>query len=248
MEKIKKLFLLMAILIPTIAFTACGDDDKEEPNVPDQTLKVGQTYTIPANGSWVSDNDLIASVGNNTVEGVRVGDVAIRSGEKSFNVIVKPTITLFNDPSLQFGESPSSIKRFMNKYGYEIIDESATNILYGSKQNGAVVGYGYTFENSTLKMSMILAPHSIASAERFADYLNQRFVPVTIEDDYIGLISPDKKVLVVSMVKILSGDIMYVIPYAPNTISTDVRSDNYDTIVKEMINATPGELVKDGMK
>ena len=32
-----------------------------------------------------------------------VGDVAIRSGEKSFNVIVKPTITLFNDPSLQFG-------------------------------------------------------------------------------------------------------------------------------------------------
>ena len=30
----------------------------------------------------------------------------------------------------------------MNKYGYEIIDESATNILYGSKQNGAVVGYG----------------------------------------------------------------------------------------------------------
>ena len=39
MEKIKKLFLLMAILIPTIAFTACGDDDKEEPNVPDQTLR-----------------------------------------------------------------------------------------------------------------------------------------------------------------------------------------------------------------
>lgn len=32
MEKIKKLFLLMAILIPAIAFTACGDDDEPEAN------------------------------------------------------------------------------------------------------------------------------------------------------------------------------------------------------------------------
>ena len=62
MEKIKKLFLLMAILIPAMAFTACGDDDKDEPNVPNQTLNVGQTYTIPTDGTWASDNDIIASV------------------------------------------------------------------------------------------------------------------------------------------------------------------------------------------
>lgn len=244
----KKLFMLLAILIPAIAITACGDDKKDEPNVPDQTLKVGQTYTIPADGSWVSDNDFIASVDDKIVEGVRVGDVAIRNGEKSFNVTVEPTVTLYKDPCLQFGEGPAAIKKFMNKYGYEIIDESATNILYGSKQNGAVVGYGYTFENSILKMTMVLAPYTIASAERFAEYLNQRFVPVTYEDDYIGLISPDKKIIVVSSVKVLSGDIMYVISYAANTESSDVRSDNFDTVYREMINATPGELVKGGMK
>ncbi len=31
MEKIKKLFLLMAILFPAIAFTACSDDEPKEP-------------------------------------------------------------------------------------------------------------------------------------------------------------------------------------------------------------------------
>ncbi len=98
MEKIKKLFLLMAILIPAMAFTACGDDDKDEPNVPNQTLNVGQTYTIPADGTWVSDNDLIASIDGKAVKGVRVGEVAIRNGGQSFNVTVNPTITLLKTP------------------------------------------------------------------------------------------------------------------------------------------------------
>lgn len=47
MEKIKKLFLLMAILIPAIAFTACGDDDKDEPALNDivGTWKLSQVST-----------------------------------------------------------------------------------------------------------------------------------------------------------------------------------------------------------
>lgn len=247
MEKIKRIFLLMAILIPAIAFTACGDDDKDEPNVPNQTLSVGQTYTIPADGTWVSDNDLIASIYGKTVKGVRVGEIAIRNGAQSFKVTVNPTITLYKDPCLQFGGSPSSIKSFMSKYGYEY-EESATNITYASKQNGFVVGYGYTFENSKLTMSMVMAERSIASTERLAEYLSQRFVPVTHDDDYIGMVSPDKKVLVVFMIKSFSGNIMYVTAYAPNTSSAKVRSGNFNTTFEEMINATPGELVKDGLK
>ena len=119
MEKIKKLFMLMAILIPAMAFTACGDDDKDEPNVPNQTLNVGQTYTIPADGTWVSDNDLIASIDGKTVKGVRVGEVSIRNGGQSFNVTVNPTITLFKDPYLNFGANTQSVKNAMS--GFEFV-------------------------------------------------------------------------------------------------------------------------------
>lgn len=47
MEKIKRLFLLMAILIPAIAFTACSDDDKDEPTLNDivGTWKLSQVST-----------------------------------------------------------------------------------------------------------------------------------------------------------------------------------------------------------
>lgn len=47
MEKIKRLFMLMAILIPAIAFTACSDDDKDEPTLNDivGTWKLSQVST-----------------------------------------------------------------------------------------------------------------------------------------------------------------------------------------------------------
>ena len=241
----KKFLLALVLMVPMLAFTGCGNDD--EPNVSNQILNVGQAYTIPADGSWTSDNDLIASVDGKTVKGVRMGEVTIRNGDQSFSVVVNPTITLYPDPCLQFGDSPSSIKNFMNKYGYEF-EESATNITYASLQNGSVVGHGYTFENSKLTMSMILAQRSIASTERMAEYLNQRFVPVTHNDDYIGLVSPDKTILVVFTIRAFSGNIMYVTSYAPYTNSTNSRSDSFDTAFEEIINATPGELVIGGMK
>lgn len=246
MEKIKRLFLLMAILIPAIAFTSCGDDEKDEPNVPNQSLNVGQTYTIPADGTWTSDNDLIASVSGKSVKGIRAGETIVRNGGKSFKVKVNPTITLYKDPCLKFGDNKQSVKNFMKSYGYDF-DESATNLSYASQQNGAVVGYGYTFENSKLTMSMVMAQRSIASTDRMADYLSQRFVPVTNNGDYIGMVSPDKKTLVLFTLKSMSGNIMYVTAYSPNT-SSKGRSSDYEAIFKGLVNATPGKVVPDGTK
>lgn len=236
----------MALIVPMFAFTSCGGGD-DEPSVPNQTLNVGQTYDIPVEGAWTSDNDLIASVDGNTLTGVRVGEVAVRNGGKSFNVTVNPTITLYKDPCLQFGDNPSAIKKFMSSYAFES-EESESSLIYTSRQSGAAVGYGYTFESSKLTLTMVMAQRSIASTERLAEYLSQRFVPVTHNDDYIGMISPDKKILVVFMIKYISGSLMYVTSYAPNTSDANGRSDNYDVIIKEMINATPGELVKSGLR
>lgn len=57
MEKIKKLFLLMAILIPAMAFTACSDDDEPEVKITEaevvgtwnvtQMTEDGETVDVP---------------------------------------------------------------------------------------------------------------------------------------------------------------------------------------------------------
>lgn len=239
----KKFLLALALIVPMFAFTGCGGDD-DEPNVSNQTLNVGQTYTIPSDGTWVSDNDLIATVSGKTVKGVRVGEVAVRNGSQSFNVTVNPTITLFQDPCVQFGATQQVVKDYMS--GYELISEEADNLLF-TKNKSSDVLYGYSFENTKLNMSMVIAVKSVATVELMGEMLAERYVLVTSKDDYIGMVSPDKKMLVVLMIKVQSGKIVYAISYAPASNSKSDVND-LEAAFEEMINATPGELVKDGMK
>lgn len=239
----KKFLLALALIVPMFAFTGCGGDD-DEPNVSNQTLNVGQTYTIPSDGTWVSDNDLIATVSGKTVKGVRVGEVAVRNGSQSFNVTVNPTITLFQDPCVQFGATQQVVKDYMS--GYELISEEADNLIF-TKNKSSDVLYGYSFENTKLNMSMVIAVKSVATVELMGEMLAERYVLVTSKDDYIGMVSPDKKMLVVLMIKVQSGKIVYAISYAPASNSKSDVND-LEAAFEEMINATPGELVKDGMK
>lgn len=233
----------MLLLATLLTFTACGGDE-DDPNVPNQTLKVGQTYTIPTNGTWESDNDLIASVSGKIVKGVRVGEVAIRNGGQSFKVTVNPTITLYQDPCVEFGATQQVVKNYMN--GYELIAEEEGNLVFAKNKSSDIL-YGYNFENSKLNMSMVIAVKSIATAELMGEMLAERYVFVTSNDDYIGMVSPDKKMLVVLMIKIQSGKVVYAISYAPASKSKS-RLDEFEKTFEEMIDATPGELVKGGMR
>ncbi len=239
----KKFLFTLALIVPMLAFTGCGGDD-DEPNVPNQTLSVGQIYIIPTDGTWTSDNDLIASVSGKTVKGVRVGEVAIRNGGQSFNVTVNPTITLFQDPCVQFGATQQVVKNYMS--GYELISEEADNLIFAKNKSSDVL-YGYNFEFSKLNMSMVIAVKSIATAELMGEMLAERYVLVTSKEDYIGMVSPDKKMLVVLMIKVQSGKVVYAISYAPAS-SSKSRANDLEVAFEEIIDATPGELVKGGMK
>lgn len=236
----KKLLFALVLMVPMLAFTGCGGDD-DEPDVPDQILNVGQVYTIPVDGSWSSENDFIASVEGKTVKGVRVGEVTISNGDKSFNVQVNPTITLYKDPFLDFGASKQSVRNYMNwaNEGTEK-DESLT---FGAIVDGSVVGYHYTFENGSLDTTMVMAQSTIASAERFADYLSQRFVAAGEKDGIIMMVTPDKKIAVGVTVKSYSGNIMYITVYIPFT-SSKTRSDIPGSI-KDRINSIQGEILND---
>lgn len=241
MRQMKKILFILTLIVPILAFTGCGGDD-DEPSVPDQTLNVGQTYNIPADGIWDSANDLIATVNGKTVKGVRVGSVVISNGELSFDVTVTPTVTLFKDPCLDFGANAQTVKNAMK--GYEYVGEDDDVITYMDRSNS--VAYGYSFKNSKLSMSMVIAPSSIGSTSRVAEHLAERYVPVTSEDDYIGMVSPDKKVLVIVMVKMQSGNPVYVIAFTESTINTKSSSHEFDSLFKKIDNAIPGVTVKGG--
>ncbi len=209
--EIKKILLFLAMMMSAMALTSCGgddDDSKDEPSVPDQTVKVGQSFTIPVAGNWASDNKLIAEVEGNTVTGNLVGTTYVRDGGSAFQVTVKPTITLFADPCLKFGASKSTVKQFMS--GYDLVDESTSQLIYASQE---VIGYSYDFENGKLTMATVLAEYTTTS--QMANFLAQRYIPVLNEDNYIVMITPDKKVMVLFMISRVSGRMVYLISYAP---------------------------------
>lgn len=231
----------MSVAALALLCSSC-EGDEGGPKVPNQTLNVGQSFTIPIDGVWTSDNDFIASVDGKSVKGIRVGEVTIRNGEQSFEVTVNPTITLFKDPYLNFGSNMQMVKDAMNSFDF--LGEEDGSLVYMDKTNSVL--YGYTFETSKLKMSMVMAPSSIGSATRVGEFLAERYVPVTNQKDYIGMISPDKTMLIIVMVKVQGGKTLYTIAYSPYTGDAS-RSNDIEHIFEEIITKTPGKLVKGGM-
>ena len=57
---------------------------------------------------------------------------------------------------------------------------------------------------------MVIAVKSFASAKVMGEMLAERYVFVTTKDDYTGMVSPDKKMLVVLMIKVQSGKAVYI--------------------------------------
>ena len=209
----KKFLLLLALLVPMIAFTGCGKDDEDEPNVPNQTLNVGQTFTIPVNGEWTSDNKFIASVDGQTLKGVCAGETSIRNGEQSFKVTVQPTLSLYKEPCLQFGSSKNKVKDAMR--GFEEVETDSESLSYYYVDGSNVVMYIYNFENDGLKSTAVFLPTKMFTSSQVVDYLLERYIPVDASDKMALMISPDKTVAVGVTVQRVSGVNMYEIIYIP---------------------------------
>lgn len=246
----KKLLLMLALIVPALSFTGCSDDDKNELNlkVSDITMKVGTVETIQY-APWVSENELIASlVDNSTVIGHRAGETTFRYDKYSFKVTVKPTINIYHDPCLQFGNNADVIRGFMENYGYSPETQSNDELIYVTKQSDLPVGYSYQFNSGLLSMVIVMAPRSIATTQQVSDYLKQRFITVKTGNDYIGLVSPDRKVLVTFSVTNYKGNLMYETIYAPYPEDSKSRSIDYVSEFEQMIKSSPGELVKGALE
>ena len=206
----KKLFLMLAAMLQLVVITSCGsDNDEPSQRVSDQTLNVEATYQIPGNPSgWTSDNEFIASVSDKgLVTAVLMGTTRISNGSSSFNVTVKPTITIYQEPIFDWGKSKSSVKSAMSSYS--INRETDEMVIY--ENVGSAWLYSYSFKGNSLSAFMALIRVSDISQTRLTDYFMQRYVPITYEDSNIYMMTPDRKTDILMTTDYANGTLVYQI-------------------------------------
>lgn len=213
----KKFLLALVLIVPMLAFVGCGGDDDEpqDVSVPDQSLLVDQTYTLPK-GTWVSSDDIIAKVEGNKVVAVRRGEAIIKSGAKSFKVTVTPSNNIIPDPCLQFGAKQNVVSDYMEGIGGFDKPGLSLSMTYVSSKP-YILGYQYMFKNyEGLQSVTIMAFQKEIPELEIAEYLKQRYVPVMEKDGVFGFLSPDKKITVAFTMEVIKGDVTYLIQYTPN--------------------------------
>lgn len=208
---------MLALIVPMLAFTGCGGDDDEpqDISVPDQSLLVGQTYSLPS-GAWTSSNDAIAKVEGSKVVAIRRGEAIIKGNSKSFKVEVSPSNNIIPDPYLQFGGSQSDVADYMaglggfNRPGLSLVQDYV-------RTKPTPLGYQYTFKNGGgLQSVTVMAFQNDYKELEIAEYLKQRFVPVMEQDGVFGFLSPDKKIMVAFTIEVIKGNVTYIMTYKPN--------------------------------
>ncbi len=213
----KKYFSFIAFAIMTalsLTFVSCGSDD--ESNNPNQTMTVGSVYAIPGGSTgWTSDNKFIASVSANGVTAEHVGETYIRNGSKSFKVTVISKYNTFKEPCLQWHADKPTVRNYMRNY--VIQSETDDHILYKGLLKELFTFY--TFKNGKLYGSSVLLSPSVVDAEELSDFLIERYVYVTKNDEdyYIGFVTPDTKSFVIMQITTINSEVVYHVAYGEAT-------------------------------
>lgn len=226
----KKLLYFFAFAALT-GFASCSNDDNKDESMSfdDVTVNYGETYTIP-NGKgldWSTSNNLIATVDGYVVNAVREGQAIISCDKASFAFTVVPTLTLFQAPTLQWDAPISTVKSYMNSYpGVNLYSEDGESLLYQGSLNQTVVMVNYGFENNALTSAGIVINSEKVSAEDMGEYLNQRYVPVSVDDANYTFYyaTPTADMAVAMRLTTVSNTVVYMISYVPMT-QTKAYSD-----------------------
>lgn len=211
----KKFLLALVLMVPMLAFSGCGNDDEpQDVSVSDQSLLVGQTYSLP-NGAWTSSNDAVAKVEKGKVVAIRRGEAIIKGSSKSFKVEISPSNNIIPDPYLQFGGSNNDVADYMASLGG--FDRPGLSLVQSYVSKNPTLGYQYTFKNGEgLQSVTVMAFQKDFKELEIAEYLKQRYVPVMEQDGIFGFLSLDKKIMVAFTIEVIKGNVTYIIVYKPN--------------------------------
>lgn len=219
MKSFKTLFLFLALALTSSSFTSCSDED-DEPKFANVTLNAGETKIIDhaAGIHWTSSNQFVAEMNDNELKALRVGTATLSSTRGHFKVKVNPTSHLYQDPCMQFGASQSTVRSWMKSHIPQAVwkENSKPDLLFYTCTEGAAMIYGYGFDNKKLSRAMLFVNHRYG--DELVTFLTERYIVVTVDEaeGYVGLISPEKDMLVVVIPDVLGGVPIYNVVYAPN--------------------------------
>lgn len=233
--KINNYVLILSSLF-ILPLVSCGsdeskDDDKNNP----QTGTLDKTYISvyvdetsiltysEGDCVWSSDNSLVATVENGVVKGMHVGTTTIHANNATCTVSVKSKRNSFIEPLMLWGASQATIKSKMSSY--TLSKSSSTSLTYVGI--GRVLGWGYTFENDALTLSMMAV--TLLNGLDATDFLLDRYVVVNVneQEKYTVLISPDNTVLVTVLIQTSGLGVGY-------TKYTPTKAFDYGTVQYEM--------------
>ncbi len=209
MKKTKLISLAFFALIGCVA-ASCSKDDDEAIKFKDVTIPAGSTLDMSEgkNLTWTSTNDYIATISDGTIDAKRVGDVTMKSSQGSFKVEVTPKYNYYTEPYLNFGASKESVKQVMKDF--TLVKETDTALVY--EGTGYTTLIMYTFENEALETSCIMTGSAYSSL--LANWTVERYIYVTTSDNYIGMISVDKKTAIVISPDVINKKAYYFVIYA----------------------------------
>lgn len=229
----KNLFFLLLIMATMFAIPSCSKDKDDEPQYKftNQTMYNGETYTIPnsKNAKWESSNFMVAIVNDDVVTAFCAGTARISSELGSFEVTVKTKLDSFKEPYLEWGASMSEVKTFMKNY----TEGNSTSDILIYNGISPVDMYAYSFKSNRLNTAACILPTSKISAETVANFLSERYFPISAENNQFIFISPDKKTGVILSIETMNKKLVYYIFYLEYEDTT--RSNSYlkSEILKE---------------
>lgn len=188
----KTIFILPLFMM--VLFSCSNNDDKLSLNRDSIQMIYEDTNMLTANlgnenVDWYSDNDFVASVKNGIVTANHAGKTKIfcKKGNDVAEclVTVNPTVTLYEDPILEWGATPQYIKEKLgDKAEYLSLDQ----IQYKSSNVTTTI---YMFENKELKSVGVRAV--LSKYEELGNHLKQRYYCFNINSSTIGFMDAYSK-------------------------------------------------------
>lgn len=159
----KKFALMLAVAMPVLAMTSCGDDEVTDVTLDQNTMSVnyqaeGQLKASENGGTWASANEFVATVDNKgKVQGVHCGVTTITyskdGSSASCQVTVTPTNTNFTLPILTWGATKATVNANLPANLFFLQDDTDGNMYteqYASTIAGAKPWYTYNYTNNAL--------------------------------------------------------------------------------------------------
>ena len=227
--KISKLLPLLSVIL--VAMVGCEEpQEKLEPQ--SVTLHVNETAQLQYSGDecvWMSDQSLIASVDNGLVTANLVGQTRVYANDLFCDVVVEPRYTMFKEPSCDWGATQEQVIESMSWSALVDRDESA--LYFSGDEN--VLAYTCNFENGKLAASIMTILNMGSNAEDVVNFLLERYLLFTYDDEVTLLISIDNK----TVIGIMEQTPLIMIIYLQYPEESTMRSSSYDmTCYKEYCN------------